>query len=261
MNKMIMQIRKAIIFFMFLMGFVQIRAQVIDLYIVNIKGIITSADNGEPIPYAHVINPREHSSTTSNIDGAFSINMLTEDTLIIRSIGFVEYQFTLKEFPPKENYKILMKQISYQLDDINVTEDLNMRKRLGLPDAKTLDIPIELRGDAFNEKPSLLAAFFNPISFLNYHLNDKEKEKRQTLKVIKNEKEWLQFSTYFNLDNIKRLTGLNDEDADKFMIYCNMNNRLPYFASQMEIEFQIMDLFFKYKKEKESNSIKTQPQE
>jgi hypothetical protein len=125
-----------------------------------------------------------------------------------------------------------------------------MRKRLGLPDAETLDIPAELRGDAFNKKPPLIAAFFNPISFLNYHLSDKEKSKRETLKAIKNDKEWLEFSTFFNLDNIKRLTGLNDDDADEFMIYCNLNNRLPYFASQMEIEFQIMDLFFKFKKEK-----------
>lgn len=245
-----MQIRNAVIFFIFFMGFIHIKAQVTDLYIVTIKGVITSADNGEPIPYAHVINPREHSGTTSNFDGFFSLNMLTEDTLIIRSIGFDEYHFTLNEFPPKNLYKIVLKPVRYQLDEITINGDLSMRKRLGLPDAKTLDIPIELRGNDFNEKPPLIAAFFNPISFLNYHLSEKEKSKRETLKAIKNDKEWLQFSTYFNLDNIKRLTGLDDENADKFMIYCNINNRLPYFASEMEIEFQIMDLFFKYKKEK-----------
>jgi hypothetical protein len=255
-----MLIRKASIFFIFFMGFMQIKAQVIDLYIVNIKGIITSADNGEPIPYSHVINPREHTATTSNNDGFFSINMLTEDTLIIRSIGFVDYKFILKEFPPKELYKIILDPVRYLLDEINVEGNLSMRKQLGLPDAKTLDIPIELRGNDYNEKPPLIAAFFNPISFLNYHLSDKEKSKRETLKAIKNDKEWLQFSTYFNLDNIKRLTGLNDEETDKFMIYCNLNNRLPYFASEMEIEFQIMDLYFKYKKEKEPTKDTIQPQ-
>jgi hypothetical protein len=256
-----MQIRKTIIFFIFLMGFIQIKAQVLDLYIVNIKGIITSAENGEPIPYARVINPREHSGTTSNIDGFFSLNMLTEDTLIIRSIGFIDYQFILKEFPPKDQYKIGLNPVRYMLNEITIDNDLSMRKRLGLPDAKTLDIPIELRGNDYNEKPPLSAAFFNPISFLNYHLSDKEKEKRETLKAIKNDKEWLQFSTYFNLDNIKRLTGLDDEGADEFMIYCNLNNRLPYFASQMEIEFQIMDLYFKYKKEKEPTRVTIPPEE
>jgi hypothetical protein len=255
-----MRIKKTIIFFILSLSLIQLKAQVSDLYIVNIKGVITSAETGEPIPFARVINPREHSGTTSNTDGFFSLNMLTEDTLIIRSIGFVDYQFILKEFPPKEQYKIVLKPVRYMLDEITVDNDLSMRKRLGLPDAKTLDIPIELRGNDFNEKPPLIAAFFNPIAYLNYHLSDKEKEKRETLKAIKNDKEWLQFSTYFNLDNIKRLTGLDDKDADEFMIYCNMNNRLPYFASQMEIEFQIMDLYFKFKKEKDFNNIKTQPE-
>jgi hypothetical protein len=154
-----------------------------------------------------------------------------------------------------------MQPTRYLLDEIKVTGDLSMRKQLGLPDAETLDIPIELRGNDFNKKPPLLAAFFTPISFLNYHLNDKEKEKRETLKAIKNDNEWFQFSTYFNLENIKRLTGFEGEEADKFMIYCNMNNRLPYFASEMEIEFQFMDLYFKYKKEKELNTIIVQPEE
>jgi hypothetical protein len=246
-----MLIRKTIIFFMFFLGFIQIKAQVIDLYVANIKGVITSAENGEPIPFAHVINPREHAGTTSNADGFFSINMLTEDTLTIRSMGYVEYKFTLKEFTPKEQYEIVMKPLSYELNEISVNGNQSMRKQLGLPDAETLDIPIELRGNDYNKKPPLIAAFLSPISFLNYHLSDKEKEKRETLKAIKNNEEWLQFSTYFNLDNIKRLTGLDNEEADNFMVYCNMNNRLPFFASQLEIEFQIMDLYFKYKKEKE----------
>jgi hypothetical protein len=256
-----MRHRKTILFIILIAGFYMLKAQDIDLYVVNIKGKVTSEYNGEPIPYARIINPREHGGTTSDNDGYFSINMLTDDTLIIRSIGYIEYKFTLKEFPPKELYVIGMQPTRYLLDEINVTGDLSMRKQLGLPDAETLDIPIELRGNDYNKKPPLLAAFFTPISFLNYHLSDKEKEKRETLKAIRNDSEWLQFSTYFNIENIKRLTGLDDAEADKFMIYCNMNNRLPYFASEMEIEFQFMDLFFKYKKEKESNSVKVQTED
>jgi hypothetical protein len=257
----IMQHRKTILFIILLAGSYMLKAQDIDLYVVNIKGKVTSEYNGEPIPYARIINPREHGGTTSDNEGNFSINMLTDDTLVIRSIGYIEYKFTLNEFPPEERYVIGMQPTRYLLDEIKVTGDLSMRKQLGLPDAETLDIPIELRGNDFNKKPPLLAAFFTPISFLNYHLNDKEKEKRETLKAIKNDNEWFQFSTYFNLENIKRLTGFEGEEADKFMIYCNMNNRLPYFASEMEIEFQFMDLYFKYKKEKELNTIIVQPEE
>jgi hypothetical protein len=245
-----MQLRKAIILILFFIGFSSLKAQEIDLYVVNINGVIISADNGEPIPYAHIINPRVHGGTTSNTDGFFSINMLTEDTLIIRSIGFVDYLFTVKEYPPLKIYEIKMNPVRYLLNEVTVSEESQLRKQLGLPDANPLDIPIELRGNAFNKKPPLIAAFFTPISYLNYYLSNEEKSKRQTLQAIKNGKEWDQFSIYHNLETLMRLTGLEGDEADKFMMYCNMNNRLPYFASQMEIEFQIMDIYFKYKKEK-----------
>ncbi|MBN2805475.1 MAG: carboxypeptidase-like regulatory domain-containing protein, partial [Prolixibacteraceae bacterium] len=57
-------------------------AQTPELYFVNIRGKVTSAENGEPVPYAHVINPRVHGGTTTNADGYFSISLFTEDTLI-----------------------------------------------------------------------------------------------------------------------------------------------------------------------------------
>ncbi|MDA3929491.1 MAG: carboxypeptidase-like regulatory domain-containing protein [Prolixibacteraceae bacterium] len=223
-------------------------AQSIDLYVVNIRGMVTSADGGEPVAYAHIINPRAHGGTTTNADGMFSIQMLTEDTLTIRALGFVDEKLIIEEFPPKKLYKIVLKPVRILIDEVTVTKDLEMRRRLGLPDPEPLNIPTELRGDAFNERPPWFAAFLSPISFVQYHTSKREKEKREVRKIIKNNEEWLTFSNYHNLDNIKRLTGLDDNEADKFMMYCNLNNKLPYFAGQIEIEFQIMDFYFKYKK-------------
>lgn len=221
-----------------------------DLYVVNIRGMVTSAEDGEPIPYAHVINPRVHGGTTTNADGMFSIRILTEDTLIIRSVGFVDQELTIDEFPPKELYKVVLKPVRVLLDEVTVTEDLHMRERLGLPDAKPLNIPIELRGDSYNEKPPWFAAFLSPISFIQYHTSKREKEKREIRKIIQNNEQWMTFSRNYNLENIKKLTGLYGAEADKFMIYCNLHNQLPYYASQLEIEFQIMNLYYKYQKEK-----------
>lgn len=224
-------------------------SQVSDLYVVNINGLVISAEDGEPIPYAHIINGRVHGGTTTNSEGRFAIRMLTEDTLIIRSVGFVDYELTINEFPPKELYEVSMKPVRYLLDQVDVTKDLNMRERLGLPDAKPLNIPIELRGDAFNEKPPWYAAFVSPLSFLQYHTSKKEKQKRELRQIIISNEQWLTFSNFHNLENIQRLTGLKGVEADKFMIYCNLHNRLPYNAGQLQVDFQIMDLYFKYKKE------------
>lgn len=244
-----MQLKKLLIVIGLLFCGIGSFAQKVDLYFVNIRGKVISADNGEPIAFAHIINPRVHGGTTTNVDGMFSISLFTEDTLIIRSLGFVDQKLTIEEFPPKELYTIVLNPVRYLIDEVTVNESLNMRKRLGLKEVEPLNIPTELRGDAFNEKPPWFAAFLSPASFLQYHLSDREKGKREVLKMIHNNEEWLTFSNYHNLENIKRLTGLDGVEADKFMIYCNMKNQLPYFAGQLQIEFQIMDFYFKYKKE------------
>lgn len=231
-------------------------AQEIELYMVNVKVQVTSIDDNSPVAYAHVINPRVRGGTTTNADGFFSISMLTEDTLIIRSLGFIDYRFFVSEYPPKELYQVKMIPVKHLLNEVTVTERSHLKENLGLPGAKPLDVPIELRGTAFNEKPPLLAAFLSPLSYAHYFLSDSEKKKRETLKAIKDDKQWNTFATFHNLSTIKKLTGLSGDEADRFMIYCNINNRLPYFASQMEIEFQIMDLYFKFKKETEEASEK-----
>lgn len=253
-----MRAKSIIIFTLFiLLGNISY-AQVPDLYMVNIRGLVTSADNNEPVPYAHVINARVHGGTTTNADGRFSITMLTEDTLIIRAVGFVDQKLTINEFPPKNLYEIVMKPVRYLLNEVTVTGENQLGRKLGLPEAKPLNIPKELRGAAFNEKPPWYAALVSPLSFLQYHLGTEEKHKREILNTIHNNEEWMLFSRYFNLEAIKKLTGLEGKEADQFMVYCNLHNRLPYFAGQMEIEFQIMDLFFKFKKEKKDEAIETE---
>lgn len=253
-----MKLKHLFILLLLILSACPLSAQVPDLYVVYIRGKVTEAETGETVPYAHVINPNLHSGTTTNADGIFSIRMTTEDTLIIRAVGYVDAQFFIEEFPPKPMYDVVLKPVRFLIDEVTVTEELNMRKRLGLPDAETLDIPIELRGDAFNEKPPWYAALVSPLSFAHYYTSKKEQQKRETLKTIINNEEWVSFSKYHNLETIERLTGLHGAEADNFMLYCNINNRLPWFAGQIEIEFQIMDFFFKWKREQATKNEKEQ---
>lgn len=249
-----MLLKRLLILSGIMVAFVFAKAQEVELYLVTIKGVVTEIETGEPIVYANVINPRTHSGTTTNADGFFSMTMLTDDTLTISAIGFVTQDFNINEFPPQELYNIVLKPVRYQIGEVTITEQYRLGKKLGLPQAKPLDIPIELRGSDFNEKPPWYAALVNPIAVLYYHTSKEEKRKRETLNIIKDNKEWLKFSRYHNLETIEKITGLKGTEADKFMLYCNLHNRLSHNASQMEIEFQIMDFFFKYKKEQEAKA-------
>jgi hypothetical protein len=225
-----------------------------DLYLVYVRGKVVNAETDEPVAYAHVINPRSHGGTTTNADGIFNLQMLTEDTLIIKAVGFVDESFFISEFPPKNLYEIKMKPVRYLLKEVTVSDKDQMRQRLGLPEPKRLDVPVELRGDAYNEKPPWYAALLSPLSFVQYHTSTSEKKKRDTREIMKSDEQWQVFSRYHNLEAIERLTGLTGDKADHFMLYCNMHNMLPHTAGKMEVDFQIMDLFFKYQKEMQSKT-------
>ncbi len=224
-----------------------------DLYLVYVRGKVSNIENGEPIPNAHVINSRSRSGTTTNADGVFTLQMLTDDTLTIRVVGFVEEDFFINEFPPKNLYEISMKPVRYLLDEVEVSDTWGGKSGLGLPEAKPLNVPVELRGSAFHEDPPWYAAILSPIAYLQYHTSSSEKEKRTARNIILNEEQWKVFSRYHNLETIEKITGLWGDAADKFMLYCNMHNQLPYNAPQMEIEYQIRALYEQYKIEQEEN--------
>jgi len=46
------------------------------------------------------------------------------------------------------------------------------------------------------------------------------------------------------------LTGLNDEEADDFMVWFNSQNILPYTSTEYEVRASIREYFEVYKTEK-----------
>lgn len=131
-----------------------------------------------------------------------------------------------------------------------MTGDKNRPNMEGIPVGKSTNIPQELRGDAFNEKPPVLAAFFNPLSYWQYYLSHKEKEKRRVREAVALQKNWEMHSRNYNKEMVKMLTGLNDEEADDFMVWFNSQNILPYTSTEYEVRASIREYFEVYKTEK-----------
>jgi hypothetical protein len=107
-----------------------------------------------------------------------------------------------------------------------------------------------LRGDAFNDKPPLLAAIFNPLSYWQYFLSQREKEKREVREAMSLEKNWEMHSRNYNKEMVKILTGLNDQQAEEFMIWFNARKVLPYTSNEYEVRAAIRAYFDLYKKQK-----------
>ncbi len=218
---------------------------------VRVEGCIVSAADKTPVPYAHVVNNRNHGGTITNAAGVFTMDMLNIDSLSISAVGFLKETFTIPHtYHPDSVVTFYLRPVSYIIPQVDVQGKKPRVNLDGIPSGKPVDIPPELRGDAFNERPPIIAALFNPISYWTYYLSKREKQKRAVREAMLLEKNWKLHSANYNKEVVMQLTGLNFEEADTFMIWFNSKNILPYTSTEYEIRAAIQHYFEVYKSQK-----------
>jgi len=188
------------------------------------------------------------------------MEMLNIDSLSISSIGFSK---TTAHIPANYNemnvLTLYANPIRYALPEVNVSA--KKLKIDGLPTGKKVEIDPELRGDAYNKKPPVIAAVINPASYLQYFLSKSEKDKRETRKAIVSEKQWAYLSQYYNKALVIQLTGVNEVQADLLMLYINSKDRFDEMRSEYAIRNIIKEEYANYQKDaaeqqKENEKIK-----
>lgn len=216
---------------------------IVDPILIELKAKLLSSADSSAIPYANIILHRTHSGTITNNDGYFSLEMLNIDSLEVTSVG---YKKTILRIPSYytgfETLTFYIEPVFYNVGEVTVEGDA---QQLDYFDhGQPTDIAPELRGDAFNEKPPVLAAFFTPLSFWQYHLSKREKRKREVREAISLQKNWEMHSQNYNKEMVMKLTGLNAAYADTFMVWFNGQNVLPYTAN----EYQVRESIIQYSK-------------
>lgn len=222
-----------------------------DPILIRLKGRLVSMGDSMAIPYANIVYTRNRTGTSSNAGGYFSFEMLNTDSLNVTAMGFKPKAIRVpRNYSEAEVLTVYMQPVVYALREVEVTGDKNRPNLDGVPIGKSTQIPVELRGDAFNEKPPVLAAIFNPLSYWQYYLSKKEKQKRDVREALALERNWEMHSKNYNKEIVKMLTGLNDEEADEFMVWFNAQYVLPYTSTEYQVRASVREYFEIYKKEK-----------
>lgn len=93
----------------------------------NIKGVVTDAGSGEPLPGVAVIVKGTTNGTATTIDGTFSLSVNEDDVLVVSFIGF-----TAQEIPVagKSNFNIALKADIVGLDEVVVVGYGVQKKKL-----------------------------------------------------------------------------------------------------------------------------------
>lgn len=220
-------------------GHAQDDETLVDPVLIKLKAKILSSADSSAVPYANIILHRTHSGTITNNEGVFSLEMLNIDSLEVTSVGFKR---TILKVPSYytgfETLTFYMEPILYNVGEVTVegkSQSLEYFEH-GAP----TDIPPELRGDAFNEKPPLVAAFFSPASYLQYYLGKREKRKRAVREEMAIQRNWEMHSQNYNKEMVMKLTNLNEAYADTFMVWFNAQNVLPYTATEYQVRESIV---------------------
>lgn len=235
------------------MGVFQLFAQEeaeIDPMPIRLKGQVLNLDDEMPVPFAFVLNFRTHTGVTTNEQGLFSMDMLNIDSLEISSLGFTKTVVRVPANYLEMNVLILYaKPVRFALPGVTVKGEQAKVNMDGVPMGNKSTIDPQLRGDAYNKKPPVLAAVFNPVSFLHYYTSKREREKRETRKAIVTEKKWEFLSQYYNKELVMELTGLNNYQADKFMIYFNSKEIFNQLSTEYEVRDAIKEMYKLYREE------------
>ena len=225
-------------------------AEEIDPMPIKLKGQVLNIEDEMPVPYAYIINYRTHTGVTTNDQGYFTMDMLNIDSLEISSMGFSKTTVHIPANYNEMNVLILYaKPVRIALPQVNVKGDMPEVNMEGVPKGKKSTIDPQLRGDAYNKKPSVLAAVFSPASFLHYYTSKREREKRETRQAIVTEKKWESLSQYYRKELVMELTGMNEFQADSFMIYFNSKGILSQLSTEYDVRNAIKEIYKLYREE------------
>jgi hypothetical protein len=249
-------LRSILFFVLFVISTLQVNAQVYfpeDL--VEVSGKLLDSETGDIIPYAHIVNQRVHGGTISDKNGVFSVQADPSDTLTVNAMGFKTMKIIVADYLKKNKPVVVFKMnpIRYLVGEVEVKGKNQKLNLYGVPQGNKSKVPVELRSDDFNQKPHWTSAIFQPLSFLHYKLSKHEKSKRKALAAIITEEHWDKFKLVYNRDIVHKITGLEGDTLDDFMIYCNVHMNLYYSATSLEVDHRVRELFKEFKAQKMSN--------
>lgn len=227
----------------------------VKLDLVEIKGVLLSAEDSLPISYGHIVDMTTGFATVCDHVGSFSFHMNRNDTIRFSAIGFETLLLNLDtetSFKKKFSFTIYMKQKIYKIDEIIV------RPYANFSDFKYAFINLNLQKDNFAVNLNLPEIQADPrVRYGNGQIGLViegpitklyEKYSRKG-KANTHYRELVAIAPRYNKEIVKRVTGLKDEsEILSFMFFCDLSYDFIQAATDYEIVTAINECYEEYTK-------------
>lgn len=220
---------------------------------IEIEGSVVDKDTREPVPGVHIYDKQHGKGTVTDQTGKFQITVVKADTLTFSAIGFERYKFYFtdqKITTGRFELRIEMDTKTYELAPVSVrayrTLDEFKKDILALkdaPPAKEEAFSLDIKGyqlppeeGATLQQPQAPAVRLNgPVTALYNALSKEGKQQRKLTNHQEQQMRQTTIANRYNLAVVKRITGLNDKQAELFMEWCKLEDNFIIESTEYEL--------------------------
>lgn len=230
-------------------------AQVADDNTISLSGTLID-QKSEPVPYVTVTNISNQKGVVSDEEGFFYIQFDRQDTLELSAVGYKKYQIHLGDTATANNYDLVIRlsEKTYQLENVTVfaykDEEAFKKAILALDESDlpkqtpVVKIPGAYEGPRMEKRPGALS----PVSFIYDRFSKRAKYERQVRKAEQEYEYQKILSKKYNRDLVGEITGLTDQDLDKFMRYCRIEDEFIARSNEYDIILAINQCYEDFSK-------------
>jgi hypothetical protein len=201
-------------------------------------GVVYDSDTKEPLPGVTITSKKARQFTVSDKNGNFYINVLMGDTVFF---SHPAYTFTRKIVSPlTQTELVLMDKRKIELEEVEV---LSGMKKFQRDSAERRVIYRKTIGESNFKIQQRGLGVSGLFSWVAYKVSGKQKRAKNFVSVMQQNEERQFISLRYNASLVHELTGLNNDEAMKFVA----ENPMPYdfarAASPLEIRAWVRERF------------------
>ena len=207
---------------------------------IRLSGVIVN-EADEPLPFVTVTNLTTHQGVVSNEEGFFYITFPAQDTLQLSAVNYEAYSLYLGDTAQATNYdlKVRLSEKTYQLENVTVfafkDEASFKRAVLALDDIpeepEKIIVPGTFQGTPVKKKASVAS----PLSFIYDRFSKRAKYERQVQQAQRDAAYQKTLAKKYNREMVGKITGLQDDRLDEFMLYCQIKDEFIDRSNEYDI--------------------------
>jgi hypothetical protein len=221
---------------------------------IQINGFITTADSGKTIPFATIISRNTGKGVYSNFMGYYTLLVDRKDTLEVRALGFSNYYFTIPDNhnSPYFSYNAALLPISYELTEIvfqpwSYENVLAKARNIPLPGSANISISDPTIGLGYAPNRSGVGLVLSgPFTALYNKFSRKGKEMERLRTLLSENDIPTEAAKKLTPEIIQKVTGLNYDDIQDFVKYCQMGADFVKTASTYDLMIAIDKCFSQF---------------